>query len=468
MTQLDPAIFRTYDIRGIVDQDITEENIYWIGKALGSLVREQSDDSIIIARDGRLSSPTLSTALSDGILSTGCHVIDLGRTPTPLLYYGAYVLDSLTTANSTKKYSGVMLTGSHNPANYNGLKIVIQGQTLAEEGIKNLYQRIVEKNFQTGEGKRQTYDITQHYIHHITNHVQLTRPLKIVVDAGNGVAGDIAPALFRALGCEVIELYCDIDGRFPHHHPDPSQPENLLDLIHSVKENQADIGLAFDGDGDRLGVVTQKGDMIYPDRLLMLFTKMILAKHQQAKIIFDVKCTNHLPALIQSLGGQPIMWKTGHSLIKAKMAETQALLAGEMSGHFFFKDRWYGFDDALYAGARLLEIIANQDQSSDELFSTIPNSVNTPELKVLVAEEEKFSLMEKLIAQAHFKEAEDVMTIDGLRVNFSHGWGLVRPSNTTPCLVLRFEAINEIILNDIKTSFRQWMLSVKPDLVLPF
>lgn len=468
MHPLDPAIFRTYDIRGIVDQGITHTSIYWIGKALGSVVRERNEDCMMVARDGRLSSPELATALIEGILSTGCHVMDIGQAPTPLLYYAVHAFDTFAASASRKKYSGVMLTGSHNPADYNGLKIVIQGQTLAEEGIKNLYQRIVDKQFCAGQGKRQTLTIAQHYIQQITNHVHLSRPLKVAIDAGNGVTGHIAPALFKALGCEVIELYCEINGCFPHHHPDPSQPENLQDLIQVVKENKADIGLAFDGDGDRLGVVTQKGEIIYPDRLLMLFTKMLLAEHPQASIIFDVKCTNHLATLIQSLGGKPIMWKTGHSLIKAKMAETQALLAGEMSGHFFFKDRWFGFDDALYAGARLLEILANQTQDSDTLFSTIPNSINTPELKVLVTEEEKFSLMEKLIAQANFKEAHDLTTIDGLRVNFSHGWGLVRPSNTTPCLILRFEAMNEVILNEIKTLFRQWMLSVKPDLVLPF
>lgn len=454
-----PGIFRTYDIRGIVGKTLTKQDVYLIGKALGSMVLELGEKQMTIARDGRLSSPILANALSDGILATGCNVIDIGMVPTPLLYYAVHM---------SGKQSGVMLTGSHNPAEYNGLKMVIQGQTLAEEGIKHLYQRIIARHFYQGQGSKQEVDIEKRYITHITQHIHLPRKLKVVIDAGNGVAGKIAPILFGALGCDVHELFCEVDGQFPNHHPDPSQPENLQSLIQAVRDTQADIGLAFDGDGDRLGVVTPRGEMIYPDRLLMLFTKMLLAEHKKATIIFDVKCTNHLPALIQSLGGEPIMWKTGHSLIKAKMAETDAILAGEMSGHFFFKDRWFGFDDALYAGARLLEILANQEQDADTLFATIPNSVNTPELKVSVAEDEKFSLMEQLIANAKFHEAQEVMTIDGLRVSFPQGWGLVRPSNTTPCLILRFEAINEVILDDIKKIFRHWMLSVKPDLVLPF
>lgn len=456
---MDASIFRTYDIRGIVGTSLTEETVFLIGKAVGTLAREKGEQRMAIGRDGRLSSPLLSKALSDGINASGCDVIDLGMVPTPLLYYATHILETR---------SGIMLTGSHNPPDYNGLKMVVDGKALAEEGIQQLYQRIVEKRFLEGAGTRQEVDIVQHYMDRVCGDVKLKRPLKIVVDAGNGVTGMMAPQLFKALGCEVHTLFCEVDGHFPNHHPDPSQTENLQDLIRKVDELKADIGLAFDGDGDRLGIVTTKGEVIWPDRLLMLFAKAILAQEANAKIIFDVKCTTHLATLIREHGGQPIMWKTGHSLIKAKLAETQAQLAGEMSGHFFFKHRWYGFDDALYSGARLLEILADQTEDSDSVFAAIPNSVNTPELKVLVTEEEKFKLMQLLIESANFADASDILTIDGLRVNFADGWGLVRPSNTTPYLILRFEAINEVILEKIQGTFRHWMLSVRPDLVLPF
>lgn len=456
---VDPSIFRTYDIRGVVGESLTEDSVFLIGKALGSFARDKGDDQLAIGRDGRLSSPVLSKALAAGILSSGCDVIDIGMVPTPLLYYATSVFN---------KHSGVMLTGSHNPPNYNGLKMVVRGVTIAEQDIQELYQRIITKRMYEGSGSLQEVNINERYIHQLLSNVQLKRPLKIVIDAGNGVTGQIAPQLFRELGCEVEELYCEINGKFPNHHPDPSQVENLTDLMRLVREKQADIGFAFDGDGDRLGVVTSQGAIIWPDRLLMLFAQSILKAQTQAKIIFDVKCTYHLDQMIKGLGGEPLMWKTGHSLIKAKMKETEAQLAGEMSGHFFFKDRWFGFDDALYAGARLLEILADQELDSHSLFATIPNSVNTPELKVLVSEEEKFGVMQQLISSAQFNDASDVNTIDGLRVNFADGWGLVRPSNTTPYLILRFEAINESILKNIQTMFRDWMLSVRPDLVLPF
>ncbi len=456
---LNQGIFRTYDIRGIVDETLTIETVFLIGCAFGSLVRESGDDQVTIARDGRLSSPVLANTLSDGIRASGCDVVNLGMVPTPLLYYAVH---------DSNKRSGVMLTGSHNPPNYNGMKMVVQGVTLSEEGIQALYQRIIRKKFSKGSGIYQESHVVDRYIHDVVSNIQLKRQLKVVIDAGNGVTGMIAPQLFRALNCEVHELFCEVDGHFPNHHPDPSSADNLQDLIHMVRERKADVGLAFDGDGDRLGIVTQDGEIICADRVLMVFARALLAQRKNVKIIFDVKCTDHLPDLITSLGGQPIMWKTGHSLIKAKMAETKALLAGEMSGHFFFKDRWHGFDDALYAGARLLEILAEQPAESASIFSSIPNSVNTPELKVLVADEEKFDLMQSLISQANFAEAKEVMTIDGLRVNFADGWGLVRPSNTTPYLILRFEALNETILAHIQALFRKWMLSVRPDLELPF
>ncbi len=457
---IDASIFRAYDIRGVVATSLTEDTVYLIGQALGSLIREHGEHQVAIARDGRASSPALSHALCRGLLATGCDVIDLGMVPTPLLYYATRIL---------AQHSGVMLTGSHNPADYNGLKMVVGGVTLTEQQIAALYHRIQAQDFYraTQPGLYQELNIIDRYLHQIHTTVQLTRPLKIVIDAGNGVTGQIAPRLFKLLGCEVHELFCDIDGAFPNHHPDPSQPENLQDLIRAVHEQHADIGLAFDGDGDRLGVVTDRGAIIWPDRLLMLFAQSVLQAQPQAKIIFDVKCTQHLAELIRKLNGEPVMWKTGHSLIKAKMAEINAQLAGEMSGHFFFNDRWYGFDDALYAGARLLEILSQHHENADEIFSAIPNSINTPELKVSVTEEEKFNLMQQLIANAQFVDAE-VMLIDGLRVNFADGWGLVRPSNTTPYLVLRFEAINEAMLQKIQRLFRDWMLSVKPDWVLPF
>jgi len=463
MKSISPSIFRAYDIRGIVGETITEESVKLIGQALGSLLRELGETQMIIARDGRDSGPVLLNALSDGLQSTGCDVIDIGMVPTPILYFATHVLHS---------NSGVMLTGSHNPASYNGLKMVIQSRTQSESEIQDIYHRIEKGNFVKGQGKKTELDLQDQYCEAICQQITLKRPLKIVIDAGNGVAGAIAPQLFKALGCEVYSLFCDVNGAFPNHHPDPSQVDNLQDLIHQVTVLKADVGLAFDGDGDRLGVVTSTGEIIWPDRLLMLFAKHVLldapVMQDKPTIIYDVKCTNRLFPLIESLGGVPLMWKTGHSFIKTKMKETKAQLAGEMSGHFFFNDRWYGFDDALYAGARFLEILSQYELDSAQVVSSIPNSVNTPELKVHVAEEEKFLLMQKLIDEANFHDAKEILTIDGLRVNFQDGWGLVRPSNTTPYLIMRFEALNEGILEKIQFIFRDWMLSVKPDLVLPF
>lgn len=457
-TRIPSSIFRAYDIRGVVGESLTEANVTLIGKAIGSLIRESGHELVTVGRDGRLSGPALCQALVAGLLTTGCDVVDIGLVPTPLVYFATHVYEGR---------SGVMLTGSHNPGHYNGMKIVLNGSVLAEENLQKLYARVQQGNFVTGHGVYHQQDLADRYIRNLIHNISMGRPLKVVIDAGNGATATIAPALYRALGCEVIELFCEVDGHFPNHHPDPSQEENLQALIAKVQATQADIGLAFDGDGDRLGVVTSSGEIIYPDRLLMLYAQAILAKHPQAKIIYDVKCTNHLEKVIKALGGEPIMWKTGHALIKAKMAESNAQLAGEMSGHFFFKDKWFGFDDALYAGARLLEILSQQTKSSDALFAEIPNSVNTPELKVEVDEAEKFDLMQALIAHADFDEAH-LSTIDGLRVSFAEGWGLVRPSNTTPCLVMRFEADNSTMLEKIQQRFREWMLSVSPELDLPF
>ena len=460
LTHIDAALFRAYDIRGIVGKTLNKEQVFLIGKAFGSFVREAGEKTVCMARDGRLSGPLLAEALCDGLLAVGCEVIDLGMVPTPLLYYAANQLPSKT---------GIMLTGSHNPSEYNGLKMVVQGVTLAEHAIYDLYRRIVEERFFKDEpGTLITQPIVERYLHALTEQIKLARPLKVVLDAGNGVAGAVAPQLFRALGCIVETLYCEVDGHFPNHHPDPSDPKNLQDLIEAVRTTHADIGLAFDGDGDRLGVVTNQGEIIWPDRVLMLYAKALLATSPQAKIIYDVKCTQHLADYVRQHGGEPFMWKTGHSLIKTKMRETNALLAGEMSGHFFFKDRFHGGDDALYAGARLLEILAQSSKDSATLFNELPNSINTPELKVAIAENEKFSFITTLTQHVNTQTQQEVITLDGLRVHFKEGWGLVRASNTSPYLILRFEAINHAVLSDIQTLFKTWMLTINSDLAIPF
>jgi len=414
--QIDASIFRSYDIRGIVDHALTPEVVQRIAQVIGSKIIEAGKKEVIVARDGRLSSPKLAEKLKQGLMSAGCDVIDIGLAPTPVLYYAVHV---------SKDHCGIMLTGSHNPADYNGLKTVLCGKSLSEQEIQTIYHRSVKNDVIQGTGSYQQMDITPAYIAAVAEKIQLKKKLKIVIDAGNGISGLLAPSLFERLGCEVVPLFCELDGNFPHHHPDPSQSENLQHLITAVKQHQADIGLAFDGDGDRLGVVTNAGQIIWADRILMLYAQALLATHPGASIIYDVKCTNHLDALIKSKGGVPIMWKTGHSNIKAKLTELQALLAGEMSGHFFFNERWYGFDDGLYAGARVLEIISQSEQSSEEIFDAIPNSVNTPELKISVPDDQKFLVMEQLLANAKFGEAKDVNTIDGVRVNFAEGWGLL-------------------------------------------
>lgn len=454
------SIFRAYDIRGIVGETLTPDGVYAIGLAIGSESIARGQSTVIAARDGRISGPLLMHALCEGLLDSGCNVIDIGECPTPVLYFATHTLAS---------NSGVMLTGSHNPADYNGIKSVVAGETLAEQDIQNLYQRIVEHNFNQGmRGQLEEYDdILDDYIAYITKELRLARPLKVVVDCGNGIAGHVAPDLLSALGCEVIELYCEVDGHFPNHHPDPSQQENLQDLIKAVLENRADIGIAFDGDGDRIGVVTNKGEIIWPDRQLILFAQDILQRQPGATIIYDVKCTRYLKPAIEKHGGKALMWKTGHSLIKSKMKETGAVLAGEMSGHIFFKERWFGFDDGIYAAVRMLEIIAASSEKVSQIFDKIPNSVNTPELKLPVSDESKFALMQMIQQQANFSGAE-INTIDGLRVDYPYGWGLIRPSNTTPYLVLRFEADNEDSLQRIQDDFRQQLLGIDPGLQLPF
>lgn len=455
---ISPDIFRASDIRGIAGKNFTLDTVYAIGLAIGSEAHERGQTQIVIARDGRLSSPSLITALVDGLMHSGCYVIDIGMVPTPVLYFATFWFDTL---------SGVMLTGSHNPLDYNGLKIVLGGATLLESDIQQLHQRIQERNFVYDPGTYVYRDVVANYIERVAQDIKLSRPLKVVIDAGNGVTGTLAPRLFRRLGCEVIELYCEIDGHFPHHHPDPSVEHNLHDLQQAVRQHQADIGLAFDGDGDRLGVVTNQGEVIWPDRQMMLFAEDVLPRNVGAKIIFDVKSSSHLAEVIRARGGIAVMWKTGHSFIKNKMRETDSPLGGELSGHIFFKERWYGFDDGLYAGARLLEIISRQPKTSSEIFQALPNSVNTPELKIPMPEEKKATFMREFMAQADFTGAK-VITIDGLRANYTDAWGLVRASNTSPCLTLRFEADNADNLYYVKEIFRRQLLKVDANLVLPF
>ena len=449
-------IFRAYDIRGIVDEQLSDAMLYHIGLAVGTQVKRNGEDSIAVGADGRLSSPRLSQALMAGLADTGCRVLNLGAVPTPVLYFGVKTLGTA---------SGIMLTGSHNPSNYNGCKIVIGGHTLANDSIIALYDLIKLQDYELGIGAIEEHIIDQVYRDRIDSDVKLARPLKVVLDAGNGIAGDIAPKLFKQLGCDVIPLFCEVDGNFPNHHPDPGKPANLVDLQAAVAKHKADIGLAFDGDGDRVGVVTETGQMIYPDKLLMLFAEDVISRNPRAEIIYDVKCTRLLEPFIHSKGGVPTMWKTGHSLIKSKMIETGALLAGEMSGHIFFKERWYGFDDGIYSAVRLCEILASTSESASAMFRRFPEDVSTPEINIQVTEEEKFDLVTQL-QSAHFPTGK-VSTIDGIRVDYVDGWGLVRASNTTPVLVLRFEGQNQAVLQRIKEEFQHHLYAVDTKLTVP-
>lgn len=455
---LAPEIFKAYDIRGIVGKSLNPETAKQIGKAIGSEARARHQQKIAVARDGRLSGPELLGALSQGIASTGCDVVNVGRVPTPVLYFATHYLDT---------QCGVMVTGSHNPPDYNGFKIVLDGNAISGEEIQSLYQRIVKGDFETGRGEITVADVREAYLERIVSDVKLKRPLNVIVDCGNGVAGELAPELLRRLGCNITELYCEIDGSFPNHHPDPSQPKNLADLIEHMRQKPVDLGLAFDGDGDRLGVVSPDGHIIWPDRQMILFARGVLAANPKAEIIYDVKCSRTLPAAITEAGGHALMWKTGHSFIKKKLKESDALLAGEMSGHIFFKERWYGFDDGLYAAARLLELLAQESRPPIEVFSSLPNTENTPELQIKFREGEHFKAIEKIIECADFPDAE-VTTIDGLRADFDDGFGLVRASNTTPVLVLRFEGDNTEALERIQSRFRELIAQVSPNSQIPF
>lgn len=452
------SIFRAYDIRGIVDETLTSDTAYWIGRAVGAESINQGQPAVAVARDGRLSGPELSESLIQGLVEAGCEVTDLGMVPTPVLYFATHTLPATT---------GVMVTGSHNPANYNGFKIVIDGETLANERITALYERIKDHDLSTGSGRVEQLDILPAYLDRICSDVALAKPLKIVIDCGNGVAGVIAQELFEGLGCEVVPLFCEVDGNFPNHHPDPGKPENLHQLIMTVQQQQADIGIAFDGDADRLGVVTNTGQIIFADRLMMLLAKDVVSRNPGADIIFDVKCSRRLPALISGYGGRPIMWKTGHSLMKAKLKQTGALLAGEMSGHIFYKERWYGFDDGLYSAARLLEIIAMDTRTSEQIFAAFPTSHSTPELTIDVTDDSKFKIINTLLNAAQWGEGK-VNTLDGVRVDYPKSWGLVRASNTTPTLVLRFEGDSQEELQAVIEIFRNQLLAIEPSLSWPF
>ena len=470
-SRLPVSIFRAYDIRGIVGDTLTPEIVRWIGRAIGAEAHHRGVQTLVAGRDGRHSSTELLAAVIKGMRESGRDVIDIGRAPTPLLYFAAEHLET---------GSGVMVTGSHNPSEYNGLKIVIAGETLHSDAIQDLRRRVEENDLDTGQGGLgpdalgrgglRSTEVIEDYIRRIREEIPAAlghEARKIVIDCGNGVAGDVAPRLFKALGHDVVELYCDVDGDFPNHHPDPSVPANLRDLIASVREHGADLGLAFDGDGDRLGVVDGEGTIIWPDRQMMLFARDVLSSHPGAEIIFDVKCSSLLSDQIAKLGGRPVMWKTGHSLIKTRLRQTGAPLAGEMSGHIFFADRWYGFDDALYAAARLVQILIGLGEPSSRVFAQFPAAKSTPELRLAVGEGGQVRLVESLLAGDYFAGARKT-TIDGLRVDFADGWGLARASNTEPSLVLRFEGVDDDALERIKEEFRRVLLSIEPSLKLPF
>ncbi|MGM0982839.1 MAG: phosphomannomutase/phosphoglucomutase [Pseudomonadota bacterium] len=453
------SIFRAYDIRGIVDDTLTEANVERIGGAIGSEARARGESTVVVARDGRLSGPRLLAALTRGLTASGCDVVDIGMVPTPVLYFATHVLEGTA--------SGVMVTGSHNPPDYNGFKIVLAGETLSGEAITALHTRLTSGELAEGQGSVSEQDLREAYLRRILGDVSLDRPLKAVVDCGNGVAGELGPQLIEKLGAETVPLFAEIDGNFPNHHPDPGKLENLQDLIRTVQETGADIGLAFDGDGDRLGVITPSGTMIYPDHLLMAFAEDMLSRNADARVIFDVKCTGNLTRVIEEAGGTPEMWRTGHSLIKARMKETGALLAGEMSGHIFFQERWYGFDDGLYAAARLLEILSKQDDDADTFFARYPQDVGTPEINITVTDETKFALVDRLAREGDFGEDGIKTTLDGIRVDYPDGWGLCRASNTTPMLVLRFEGKDDAALARIRDRFADALTQVSPDLALP-
>ena len=448
-----PSIFRAYDIRGIAYEDLSEDLVVSIGKALGTLILRRGLDGINIGRDGRLSSPDMFRWITEGITSTGCNVVDLGIIPTPLLYFSTHML---------KYQNGVVITGSHNSSEYNGFKIVVDNKSLFGEEIQTIKKIIESLDFSEGNGKKEEDKIIEAYIKELTSNIKLKRSVKVVIDCGNGATSVLAKECYEKLECEVIDLFSNLDGNFPNHHPDPSKPENMKDLIEKVISTDAEIGIAFDGDGDRLGVVSAKGEIIYPDMQMILFSQQVLKRKQGSKIVYDVKCSKLLPESITKNGGVPIISKTGHSFIKNKIRQVSAALGGEMSGHIFFNDRWPGFDDAIYSGARMLEIISIQEEGVD-LFDSLPQLTSTPEINIETEDEKKFGYVEEFKSLMNFPEA-DVLDIDGVRVEFDYGWGLLRASNTSPVLVLRFEAINEDNLEKIKEKFRNVLGKIDPRL----
>jgi len=453
--QVQASAFKAYDIRGIVDVALDETFAEHLGRAFGSEAVRLGEKAVAVGRDGRVSGPRLVAALIKGLASTGLDVVDLGAVTTPMLYYVA------ATRGKHGCHSGIQVTGSHNPKDWNGFKMVLAGRAIHGADIQKLRTLMEAETYASGTGRVGAMDILAEYTQRIVRDCRLARPMKIVVDSGNGIPGASAPGILRALGCEVIDLYSRVDGEFPNHHPDPSKPENLVDLIRTVHATEAELGLAFDGDGDRLGVVTRSGNIIYPDRQLMLFARDILTRVKGAPVIYDVKCSQRLPVAIREAGGEPLMWKTGHSLVKAKLKETGAPIAGEMSGHIFFSERWYGFDDATYTAARLLEILSRSADPS-AVLEELPTSFSTPELNVACAEGEPPRIIERLLAEATFPGAE-ILTIDGLRAEYDDGFGLIRASNTTPVLVLRFEGHTEAALQRIQHDFMEALRKVKPD-----
>jgi len=451
--KLNENIFRANDIRGVAFEDLSQEVVFALGKALGTESINRKEDHFILGRDGRVSSPKLFEWLSEGVLSTGCNVIDIGIVPSPVFYHSTF---KLNTSN------GAVITGSHNPANYNGFKILFSNNSTSSEEIQSIKKRIKERNFFTGNGKIQSIDIIENYIDEVINNIKLKRPLRISIDCGNGAAGVVAERIYKGLGCEVDGLFCDLNGEFPNHHPDPSRPENVEDLIKSVKKNNSDIGLAFDGDADRLGVISPSGEMIFPDMQMIIFSKHILQNNPNSKIVFDVKCSKLLKEAILESKGTPIMSKTGHTFIKTTIREKNAILGGEMSGHIFFNDRWPGFDDGVYAGARMLEILSSTTE--EDIFQTVPKLISTPEINIQTTDEDKFSIIDEFKKMSNFDDGK-IIDIDGIRVEFENGWGLLRASNTSPVLVLRFEADSTEALNSIKERFKNTLIKIEPSLV---
>ena len=452
----DADVFRAYDIRGIVGQSLTEPLVYHLGRAFAASARQEGIAEVVVGADGRLSGPQLKTVFTEGLLDGGCDVVDIGYVPTPVLYFAAH---------QRAHQTGVMITGSHNPADYNGFKMMLAGHTLSGEEIQSLRQRIEQRDYSEGKGTRSEDDVSQAYLQRICGDVHVKRRLKVVVDCGNGIPGSLAPELLERLGVEIIPLFCDVDGTFPNHHPDPGKLENLQDVIAKIADTGADLGLAFDGDGDRVGVVTEQGKVVYPDRVLMLFAEDVLSRNPGAEILFDVKCSRLLPRVIEQAGGKATMWKTGHSLIKRQMKISGAQLAGEMSGHIFFKERWYGFDDGLYSAARLLEILAQREATADAIFNAYPEDISTPEINIQVRDDNKFALVQAL-QQLDFPGGQ-VCHIDGVRVDYPDGWGLMRASNTTPVLVLRFEAASAEALDRIRNEFQTRLHGIDPSLDIP-